>query len=53
MFDQSEGCDNRRWVSVPRSHAVGDGAGQTWGPVPTLITGLFAGRGIAGKLRHT
>ncbi|HVP23737.1 MAG TPA: NAD(P)-binding protein [Conexivisphaerales archaeon] len=37
-------------TSVPRSYAVGDGAGQTRGLVPALITGLFAGRDIAEKL---
>jgi hypothetical protein len=40
-------------TSVARSYAVGDGAGQTRGLVPALITGIFAGRDIAGKLRHT
>jgi uncharacterized FAD-dependent dehydrogenase len=40
-------------TSVPRSYAVGDGAGQTRGLVPALITGIFAGRDIAGKLRPT
>jgi hypothetical protein len=37
-------------TSVPRSYAVGDGAGQTRGLVPALITGIFAGKDIADKL---
>lgn len=34
-------------TSVPGCYAVGDGAGQTRGLVPALITGIFAGRDIA------
>ena len=37
-------------TSVTRSYAVGDGAGQTRGLVPALITGMFAGRDIADRL---
>jgi uncharacterized FAD-dependent dehydrogenase len=38
-------------TSVARAYAVGDGAGQTRGLVPALITGMFAGRDIASKLK--
>ncbi len=36
-------------TTIPKVYAVGDGAGQTRGLVPAMITGLFAGQDIASK----
>jgi len=37
-------------TSIPGVYAVGDGAGQTRGLVPALITGIFAGEDIAQRV---
>lgn len=39
-------------TSLLHCYAVGDGAGQSRGLVPALITGMFAGRDIVSKLRR-